>query len=395
MFLLLEEFDWFTKARHRFLSKPEIRNYAVYVSGIPKAYRSSKALGDYFQQCSSKNAVLQAHIAYDTPNLDAKVARRKALIQKLEHAAAVEKLSGKKETHRIIHLQRGIEKVESVAAFKEELGELNRTIARQIHDIVGSDDSRLRSQLSRHVARRFVYTANKGEDERSTAAEMSGLDDEAEPSEQVSSDSRGGSDQSLSNLEPEATPNSLLCMPGRNLALVALTEQDFGNDATREEKVPDEELAAEGASTSESRDVVPVETNLRSAAFMRDDSAKSSYMSGLGGSRNSSRRSVGSSGKTAQQIKESIRRSVVSGTKALSVGTAAAGVQAERLIQSAGDMYVETLKAAGSQLAVSTGAIVPMLLVKPEGSPKDAGFVIFADLYTTQTALQMIHHAEP
>jgi len=322
--------------------------------------------------------VLQAHIAYDTSNLDAtKVARRKALIQKLEHAAAVEKLSGKKEMHHKIHFQRGIEKVESVSFFMEELAELNRTISRQVQNIVGPDESRLRGQLSLHGARRFFYSANDEE-----AAETSGFLIEESEQLHCSRVPCSGSDQSLSNCaEPEVTPNSPMGPPGSILC---------GN-ATPEEHVPDVEIGVEKVSTSESRDVVPLDKSIRSAGFMRYDSKSSN----LSGSRNSSRRSVGSSGKPTHQIKESIRRSVVSGTKTLSASAAAAGAQAEKIIQSAGDMYVETLKAAGSQLAASAGAVVPMLLTKSEGSPKDAGFVIFTDLYATQTALQMIHHAEP
>ena len=135
-----------------------------------------------------------------------------------------------------------------------------------------------------------------------------------------------------------------------------------------------------------------------------------------------SERSFSSRGSSsAQLVSQSIRRSVVSGSRtigkagtfiannsraagaqaatSIAKGSRAAGVQAERLIVNAGDKGRESLKKAqqvGTNLVTSAGAVVPMLLLhKSEGQALDAGFVVFTNLYTVQTALQMIHHPKP
>eukprot|EP00339_Tiarina_fusa_P025582 CAMPEP_0116998948 /NCGR_PEP_ID=MMETSP0472-20121206/1848_1 /TAXON_ID=693140 ORGANISM="Tiarina fusus, Strain LIS" /NCGR_SAMPLE_ID=MMETSP0472 /ASSEMBLY_ACC=CAM_ASM_000603 /LENGTH=1137 /DNA_ID=CAMNT_0004698267 /DNA_START=140 /DNA_END=3554 /DNA_ORIENTATION=+ len=142
MHLVTKEFDWFTKYRHKFLSQREPRNYACYVSGIPPDYRSSYALADYFRQCSLDSAVLEAHIAVDTPSLDAKVARRDKVLFKLEHALALERKKGKTLTHRTFKIREGVDgvrKVDSVAAYRSELSDLNKAIALEIGAIQNSN----------------------------------------------------------------------------------------------------------------------------------------------------------------------------------------------------------------------------------------------------------------
>jgi hypothetical protein len=152
MYLLFHEFKWYTKWRHKFLAKPWSRNYAVYVSGIPEAFRSSFELAEYFRQCSSKEAVIEAHVAMDIPKLEAKVARREVVVRKLEHTVALErKKGGITKTHRTIGFRRGLEKVESVRAYEAELTKLNREIERSVGKLMHSHD-RKRCQLSRTAA---------------------------------------------------------------------------------------------------------------------------------------------------------------------------------------------------------------------------------------------------
>ena len=96
---ITKEYDWYIKMRHQFLSQRLVRNYAVYVSGIPTDYRSSYALRDFFQNCSWNSAVFDCHIAMDIPKLEAKVAKREAIVKKLEHVMALEKRRGVTHTH--------------------------------------------------------------------------------------------------------------------------------------------------------------------------------------------------------------------------------------------------------------------------------------------------------
>ena len=138
MVLITKEYDWFIEYRHKFLSQPKPRNYGCYVSGILPDYRSSHALADYFKQCSANSAVLEAHIAVDTPSLDKMVARREVVVQKLEHVLALERKKGKRRTHMTFQIQNGVEgikKVDSIDAYKTELSELNKKISLEIGEI--------------------------------------------------------------------------------------------------------------------------------------------------------------------------------------------------------------------------------------------------------------------
>jgi hypothetical protein len=147
IYLVSKEYDWFTEYRHKDLSKRVPRNYAVYVSGIPKDYRSSYGLAEYFRQCSWNAAVLEAHITMDIPSLEGKVARREKVLAKLEHTQALERKKGVTKTHRTIKRD-GVKKVESAQAYKSELTDLNNEIALAIGEILNSNDRR-RKNLTR------------------------------------------------------------------------------------------------------------------------------------------------------------------------------------------------------------------------------------------------------
>lgn len=127
MYLILHEFEWYTKHRHAFLSKPKPRNYTIYVTGIPKEYRSSRLLLDYFRSCFPRGAVLEAHVAMDIPNLCKQVAHRDVVVAKLEHAMAVKQQLGYSPMHLTL---KG--KVDSISAYRIELQQLNSSISNSI-----------------------------------------------------------------------------------------------------------------------------------------------------------------------------------------------------------------------------------------------------------------------
>jgi hypothetical protein len=142
IWLITKEYDWYIEYRHKYLSQRQPRNYAIYVSGIPKEYRSSYALADYFQRTT--NAVLVAHIAMDIPSLESKVVKREKLIQDLEHALALEQLKGVIQMHRTGSLR----KVLSVETYQAELVVLNKEIALRIGKVLNFNH-RLRRHLKR------------------------------------------------------------------------------------------------------------------------------------------------------------------------------------------------------------------------------------------------------
>ena len=67
-----------------------------------------------------------------------------------------------------------------------------------------------------------------------------------------------------------------------------------------------------------------------------------------------------------------------------------AGELGVKNVMKVGEFGVENIRTIGA----SAAAVVPMNMIvgHPEGKPLEAGFVVFKDLYTTQAALQMLHH---
>jgi hypothetical protein len=134
MYLTLEEFKWFTAHRHAWLSEREPRNYAVYVAGIPEDLRSSDKLLKYFQNCFSEDSVLEANVALIIPQLEKKVAKREAMVLKLEHLINIEEIKGKTPMRRNL-ADPMAPPVDAIAAMTEELYELNAEIQTDITKI--------------------------------------------------------------------------------------------------------------------------------------------------------------------------------------------------------------------------------------------------------------------
>jgi len=133
MYFLLAEFEWFTMHRHKYLMAEEPRNYTVYVSHIPLEYRTSAKLCDYFRSCFSPDAVLEAHVALEIPQLESEFKAREKLVNKLEHAINIEEVKGKTPTH--INLLNGSQKVNSIDCYAEELAEINADVKKRILEI--------------------------------------------------------------------------------------------------------------------------------------------------------------------------------------------------------------------------------------------------------------------
>eukprot|EP00538_Stauroneis_constricta_P012736 CAMPEP_0119556414 /NCGR_PEP_ID=MMETSP1352-20130426/8386_1 /TAXON_ID=265584 /ORGANISM="Stauroneis constricta, Strain CCMP1120" /LENGTH=1175 /DNA_ID=CAMNT_0007603377 /DNA_START=9 /DNA_END=3536 /DNA_ORIENTATION=- len=191
--LVHKEYGWYIEYRHKFMQQRTPRNYTVYVSAVPAQFRSDFGLAHYFSQNAawdSAKVVVESHIAMDIPSLEAKVARRLVVVEKLEHALALKQIKGistkqrtlnvplvdalEKKTHLFIKTngrsilrtdahddeiipsptrrerQRGktgdkssskmsiLEAVESITAFKNELQALNTEISTVIHHIRAS-----------------------------------------------------------------------------------------------------------------------------------------------------------------------------------------------------------------------------------------------------------------
>ncbi|KAG7347748.1 protein of unknown function DUF221-domain containing protein [Nitzschia inconspicua] len=86
MYLMLQEFEWFTQTRHRFLTKLLPRNYTVYVQWVPNEFRNNKALLQFFQEGFAPNTVLSAHFALTVGNLKVLQKKRAKILDQLQVA---------------------------------------------------------------------------------------------------------------------------------------------------------------------------------------------------------------------------------------------------------------------------------------------------------------------
>ena len=397
MYLIIQELKWYTKWRHVFLSQRIPRNYTVYVSGIPKAYRSNFKLASYFRSCISDESILEVHVAMDIPELEGKQARRETVIRKLEHTMALEQRTGKPEM--VVRLQDGMERVGLRSMLEEELTTLNRDIPRTINEISAQNDqmrSRLLSLSERHMKSR-----------RRGLLTMDGLSQEDLEDMEVISPSRfrhqsmrGGFPQSVpeSSDESDVDPS----MKSAHQYPDSLQSTDHNNPSNGAIIAS---LAFEGKYNEEDESSVDIENpeavELNSIGLGSDqehvvlsdhDSSEGGDLDLLPMSRkptNLERDTTSSStmGKviaTGVSGVSEVGHAIMRGTKVVS-----------SIAKDEGARLGKTAHLIGKNIVSSGGAVVPALLNKKQGTPRDAGFVTFRTLFAAQIALQMLHHPKP
>jgi Calcium-dependent channel, 7TM region, putative phosphate/Late exocytosis, associated with Golgi transport/Cytosolic domain of 10TM putative phosphate transporter len=124
MNLILQEFEWFIEMRHKYLKRPVVQNYSVYVRNIPPEYCTNAKLYDYFADCFMQKNVLEAKVRIKLPSLVKAVRKRDLLVKKLEHAVNYELVKGQIPMHTEIQFLRR-EKVESIPFYANALREAN------------------------------------------------------------------------------------------------------------------------------------------------------------------------------------------------------------------------------------------------------------------------------
>jgi hypothetical protein len=480
MYLLVEEMKWYTFWRHKFLSRRSPSNYTVYVSGIPKMYRTSFKLFTYFQ-CCSRDGVLESHVTLDIPGLEAKQARRDTVIKYLEHTVALEKRTGHKHHH--IAFRRGLEKVQSVQEYESELNELNKLIPGTIRAVIAVND-RMRSQLNRSEGSKSgrkglgIVSNNDGDDDDKEVDEMAGLSVEDRADYAVISPQNTMEAITKSDREDQAVfgldeLNYAFSNVGSDLEagpissehqfereeFIATVKQDYSlymNDPIDEEDdncfeevvnnrlrtLTEENILALSMSLSYTDEKkmarvndVPVPRDTEDDAMKTDASNLSTRSSPSRSPRmlrflpsrsGRSLRSTSSSSSAHEVMRKSMvgvadkatnsiikgskiaRKSIQKGGSAVVVGAREAGstiVSGSKLV---GETIIKnvsidnikdesarlgkTAQTVGKQIVTSAGSVVPLLLTKYEGCPRNAGFVVFKNLYTTQAVLQMVHH---
>ena len=317
MYLLLREFEWFTENRHKYLTALEPRNYTVYVSHIPAEYRSSAKLADYFRSCFSHDAVLEAQIALDIPNLEKQYRVRENLIGKLEHAINVEEINGKTPRHRSI-LAGSTKLVNSIETYTDELQEMNEEVTK------------------------LVFAIEQINDPMSFMGDL-----EAE----------GGSVNFMGVIG--GGPIS-----GQSSLSLDDTYQKF-------------EATLPGLDEHEKAPPLPTD-HIGSFTERTEDKEDSDEKKPL-------------TGKVFSNMKSATAKMT-----SMSGNMAAAGLTLTGNVAAAGLTLTGNAAAAGLTLTGNVAAAgLSLIMNGQDGEPREAGFVVFANLKTTQAALQQIHHDAP
>eukprot|EP00544_Gedaniella_sp_CCMP2646_P013557 CAMPEP_0202490390 /NCGR_PEP_ID=MMETSP1361-20130828/7807_1 /ASSEMBLY_ACC=CAM_ASM_000849 /TAXON_ID=210615 /ORGANISM="Staurosira complex sp., Strain CCMP2646" /LENGTH=954 /DNA_ID=CAMNT_0049120269 /DNA_START=50 /DNA_END=2914 /DNA_ORIENTATION=- len=133
MYLIMQEYNWFTYHRHCYLSTLEPRNFSVYVANIPRELQSNQKLLEYFQDCFPGDCVLEANVALKIPKLEKLVAKRDSTVLILEHLINLEEVKGKTPMRRSINPREPPQ--DAIKATLADLNELNTQVTDQITEI--------------------------------------------------------------------------------------------------------------------------------------------------------------------------------------------------------------------------------------------------------------------
>lgn len=131
MYVIMQDFEWFTEKRHEFLSRPTPRNYSIFVRNIPPHFLNNQALETFMRSCFAGDSVIEASVMFTAGHLAKTQANRADALFRLEHALALYSLNdGKRPTH-----YKGVggtvglgDKVDSIQEYKQELIQLNRQV---------------------------------------------------------------------------------------------------------------------------------------------------------------------------------------------------------------------------------------------------------------------------
>ena len=149
LILLYREVAWYGTYRHKYISKPRVENYSIYLKHIPGDMRTNKDLEAFFRNMlGRKDEVINAQVVLQTQKLDKLNAKRDMLcgtdekVGKFEHAINLlhTNRKGKRPRHRTVGCC-GVgcaKPVDSIERYSRNLDELNQQIADIIDQINSS-----------------------------------------------------------------------------------------------------------------------------------------------------------------------------------------------------------------------------------------------------------------
>ena len=157
MYLILQEFEWFIEMRHKYLKRPVVENFSVYVRNIPPEYCTNAKLHNYFSDCFTREKVLEAKVRIKLPSLIKTVRKRDLLVKKLGHAINYQLVKGQTPRHTEMRLMKR-EKIESIPYYVNALREANIEVSTYIE--------RVENETMNHGAEDFgLIVSDNGENE--------------------------------------------------------------------------------------------------------------------------------------------------------------------------------------------------------------------------------------
>lgn len=328
--------------RHKFLKLNHPRNFAVFVRNVPSAIQNNIALEEFFSDCFTSDAVVEARVPLQMPQLAKAEAQRDATLANLEHALARYQLHGVRPKHKDDMIGLVGHEVDSIEYYTQKLEEQNEDVSERITKL----------ELIANEGRSSAPDADESNEATKSADDDTG-------DENSSSDEESGQNKSfLSHALGSAV--SLVRRPTSKKMeseSIASSNENLGYGATdvpvnQEDNDEEEKEIAEG----EEKNVV-MKSLTKSAKTL-------SYAANKAGS------SVGAVAATATSMAS------MTANKATKAVSSVANTAAH-----------SATKAASQAMSLVFGA--------EEGHPYSSGFVVFNKLSTVNAALQMIHHERP
>lgn len=389
MYLIHNEFKWFTTARHKFLSLPRPDNYSVFIMHIPRELRSDAALKHYFQSTFSHEDVLDASILLNLPTLDRKVELRESVVESLEHAYNIRRVKGY-EPKSLVSVKPPTYEF-SIPHFSKQLEVLNKEITAVINQITikKSEDKKKfllnknlieapsfhnrQDLVQRLVSTRMLITESfshdSGEDEEHGAKGL--LCDES------------GDPDTVHHLFPRPDPKLTRRLVMRRREARSMMPIN-GMDPSQQIGDSFEKLSN---SLGDSMLQVPNESSSFEKSSNSLDQTQSSSSSCLShGKKHHKKRST---------FDEALDNIFIKPVRAATETVASTGKRTIETARLTGKRTIQTAKHTIETGQKTVKKVSNIILGPSDGMVLDAGFVTFTNLMSKSQCLQMIHHESP
>jgi hypothetical protein len=435
MYNLLKEFEWFILFRHQYLAKKRARNYTVYVQCIPPEYRTKAKLLRFLQQSHDHDAILEVSIAVKVPTLKKKVAKRDAIVSKLEHAINVEHVTGVTPTERrrrtnaststtpptamgamvLPPLLSGSEHVNLIDALFEDLRQANAAVTESIEaiekvqkdQIVELAETTTTTSPTMTMSMTMMTTSAQSDKESSplllspsfpigeeSSSQTPSLGPPVQPPRQSLLSSLIGSLYSNSNDNDTLTNHN-----------------DNRSDTLNTTPLYEEDIHVSDLSNNTSIDINNNNNNLmtkKRVSFLDDPvgpATASSTRSNNSNTKQESIRSTGGDSNSSTLVSSLLGRATQASTGLVGGATQASktfvggATLASKTLVGGATLASKTLVGGATQATAGVKTLaataVNIMVGEGDGTPVGAAFVSFTSLRAAQTTLQMIQYPEP